>query len=473
MRLYKSTHRGDAWRLPRLLGLGTLAALGLAACDTDSLLEVEDPEFATPESLSNPNAIPTLIAGAIGDFQISYSGEGGDALLSSVAVFTDEFYSSDTFITRTALDQRDLQPTAQGNTSDGAFNSLQRARRALKDAAEVVANVGGATDPRITQLRALEGYTYIALGENFCSGVPFSNVVNGQREQGKPLATQQIFEEAIARYDAALAINANDNLARVGKARALLNLGRFDDAAAAARDVPRSFVYFIEHSANSPRQQNPIFALQANGRYSVSNDEGGSGNPYGTPTTDGEGLSFREPADPRLPYSAPRPGFDATIPVYSNLRYPGFGANVPLATGVEAQLIQAEAALRANRTAEFLSILNALRADVRTLMAVIAPSAEYPAGFPRTLAPLTDPGTAAGRVDLLFQERGMWLYNTAHRLGDLRRLVRQYNRPQETVFPSGRYFKGGFYGDDVTLPVPFDEANNSEFNHATCNTTQA
>lgn len=460
-------------RLPRTLGVGMIAVLGLAGCDTDALLEVEDPEFATPQSLANPSAIPTLVAGAVGDFQVAYSGAGDDALLSSVAVFTDEFYSSDTFITRTALDQRDLQPTAQGNTSDAAFTRLQRARRALKDAAESVAGVSGASDSRIALLKALEGYTYIGLGENFCSGIPFSDVVNGQRQEGEPLATAQVFEQAVARYDAALAVNAADNLARVGKGRALLNLGRYEDAANAVRSVPRSFVRFIEHSANSGRQQNPIFALQANGRYSVSNDEGGTGTPFGAPTTDGEGVSFREPADPRVPYSAPRPGFDATIPVYSNLRYPGFGANVALASGVEAQLILAEAALRANRPAEFLSILNALRADVRSLMAIIAPAAEYPAGFPRTLAPLEDPGTAAGRVDLLFDERARWLYNTGHRLGDLRRLVRQYNRPQDSVFPSGRYFKGGFYGNDVNFSVPFDEANNSQYKLAGCNTKQA
>jgi hypothetical protein len=76
-------------------------------------------------------------------------------------------------------------------------------------------------------------------------------------------------------------------------------------------------------------------------------------------------------------------------------------------------------------------------------------------------------------VDLLFQERGFWLYNTAHRLGDLRRLVRQYNRQQQNVFPSGPYFKGGVYGNDVAFPVPFDEANNSLFDPASCNTKQA
>jgi hypothetical protein len=473
MRLQKLTYRRGRWPLPHLLALGVLATVGLAGCDTESLLEVDDPEFATPQSLANPDAIPTLIAGAVGDFQVSFSGPGGDALLTSVAVFTDEFYSSGTFITRTAMDQRDLQPVAQGNTSDAAFNSLQRARRSLSAAAEAVAGVAGANDPGIAQLRALEGFTYVAVGENFCSSVPFSDVVNGERVEGEALSTTQIFEAAVARFNTAIGINPNDNLAKVGKGRALLNLGRYQEAAAAVAGVPRGFVHMIEHSANSGRQQNPIFALQANGRYSMSNDEGGSGPPFGTPTDDGEGLSFREEMDPRVPFSGPRPGFDATIPVFTNLRYPDFGADVALASGVEAQLIRAEAALNGNQPAEFLSILNSLRSDVRTLMNVIAPDAVYPAGFPRTLAPLEDPGTQAARVDLLFKERAFWMYTTAHRLGDLRRLVRQYNRTPQSVYPSGPYFKGGVYGNDLVFPVPFDEANNSKFDPATCNTQQA
>jgi starch-binding outer membrane protein, SusD/RagB family len=47
--------------------------------------------------------------------------------------------------------------------------------------------------------------------------------------------------------------------------------------------------------------------------------------------------------------------------------------------------------------------------------------------------------TQAQRVDLHFQERAFWLWLTGQRLSDMRRLVRQYNRPQETVFPTGTF----------------------------------
>ena len=87
------------------------------------------------------------------------------------------------------------------------------------------------------------------------------------------------------------------------------------------------------------------------------------------------------------------------------------------------------------------------------------------------LAPLTDPGDQASRVDLMFCERAFWLYLSGHRLGDLRRLVRQYSRSADAVFPGGggaQYVidgnpKGGIFGNDVNLSIPFDETNNPKF----------
>jgi hypothetical protein len=66
--------------------------------------------------------------------------------------------------------------------------------------------------------------------------------------------------------------------------------------------------------------------------------------------------------------------------------------------------------------------------------------------------------------DFHFAERAFWLWGTAHRLGDLRRLVRQYGRGSESVFPTGPYFKAGStYGTDMNLPVPIEEQNNPNF----------
>jgi len=121
-----------------------------------------------------------------------------------------------------------------------------------------------------------------------------------------------------------------------------------------------------------------------------------------------------------------------------------------VADGIEARLIEAEAMLQNGDGPGMVNALNALRAD-----------AGNNGNF--NLPALTDPGTTDGRVDLLFRERAFWLFATGHRLGDMRRLVRQYGRPANTVFPTGPYFKGGNYGTDVNLPVPFAEQNNPNF----------
>jgi hypothetical protein len=472
--------------------MGTALALPLAACDTDSILNVEDPTFASPETLNTLAGLPTLIAGAIGDFQVAYSGPGGDSFLSVVALITDEWYTSDTFPTRGVTDQRSQFSAAQGNTSDPAFTRLQLARQTLRNAADATARLSTTpNDPRRIELTALEGYTFVALAESFCGNIPFSRLTPTGAPDLSPegfgpgLGTLAVLDSGVVRFDQALAISATSNLAKVGKGRALLGKGQFAAAAAAVAGVPDNFVYNIQHSANSPRQFNPIFSLQDNGRYSVSDREGTNG------------VDFRSALDPRLPFSGPRPGFDANVPQFINLLHRSFDAPVNMASGVEARLIEAEAALRAGQTTQWLATLNSLRANVATLMAARYPgyaaavtaARTTPATLPAAergaraagfgaLAPLTDPGNEAARVDMMFRERAFWLYNTGHRLGDLRRLVRPtseggYGRPQNTVFPIGPYIRGGVYGADVTFPIPFNEVNNPEYDAAQCNVRRA
>lgn len=84
------------------------------------------------------------------------------------------------------------------------------------------------------------------------------------------------------------------------------------------------------------------------------------------------------------------------------------------------------------------------------------------------LTPLTDPGTVAARVDLLFRERAFAMFGTSHRVGDLRHLTRQYNRPAETVWPTGAYHKDNLTrGPDTNIVVPLSEKNNPNFTGCT------
>ena len=70
---------------------------------------------------------------------------------------------------------------------------------------------------------------------------------------------------------------------------------------------------------------------------------------------------------------------------------------------------------------------------------------------------------------MLFKERAFWMWLTGHRMGDMRRLIRQYKRDQSTVFPVGvmPLRKGESFGTDVTFVVPFTERNNPNFNGCT------
>jgi hypothetical protein len=178
----------------------------------------------------------------------------------------------------------------------------------------------------------------------------------------------------------------------------------------------------------------------------------------------GNGLPYVSANDPRIPTKTGPDGiFDSAFP--TTIVRQGLwdrGASVVVASGIEAQLIAAEAALQANQPATWLTILNTLR----TNPALYPPS---PVGYARgpNLTALADPGTAAARVDAMFYERGFWLYATGHRLGDMRRLLRQYGRDQNTVYPVGAWFKGGLYGDAIQMPVPVEEQNNPNFTGCT------
>ena len=79
------------------------------------------------------------------------------------------------------------------------------------------------------------------------------------------------------------------------------------------------------------------------------------------------------------------------------------------------------------------------------------------------MAALPRPAGQRTAINLLFREKAFWTFSRGQRLGDLRRLVRQYGRTQANVFPNGQFFKGGTYGSDVNFPVTVDELNNPDF----------
>jgi hypothetical protein len=418
-------------------------ALGAVACSPDSLLDVDDIDVLDPGTLNSKEALPTLLAGSLSAFQIAFSGAGDlsngghEGLVNLSGLLADEYIHAETFPDRQGVDVRSI---AAGNGSvKGVFFDLSQARAF----ADLTSSRYNTFDPGVaghSEVLALAGYTYLFFAEYFCSGVPFSTLTDDGIEFGQPQTRDEVLAIALAKFDSALTF-ANDNqsaelanLAMVGRGRVLLNQGNYAQAATAVAAVPANFTYVIEGSDNSARQNNGIWNYTVNFfGFSVPEREGTNGLPYRTAN------------DPRVPYfDSGDVGFDGETPFFVQDKYPDRAANTVLASGVEARLIEAEAALQANNTGTFLSRINTLR---------------QAAG----LSTVALPGTQATRVDLLFRERAFALYLTGHRLGDLRRLVRQYGRAQDAVFPTGNYHKGGAYGSDVNFPISSDERNNPNF----------
>jgi hypothetical protein len=256
------------------------------------------------------------------------------------------------------------------------------------------------------------------------------------------LPTNELFERAIALFDTAYSYGKDSvpiaTLARVGKGRALLALGRYADAAAAVTDVANDAKYTLEFSSLTGGEKfwvdEFIGAAQGMNGYRVFSPEGMNGIKWAA--------DYPINQDPRVPLSQISDSLFAN-PVREK-KYVVPSLHLILANGIQARMIEAEAQLQPANAPQgpWLATLNAARATVG-------------------LGPLTDPGTAAERVDLLFRERGFWFYLNGQRLGDWRRLVRNYGRLKEKVYTMGphpgNHFSYPTYGNEFVFSPPTTE----------------
>ena len=468
----------------RVLPSALLALAGLAACNQDKLLSAPTPDVVLPKDVTNAAALPNAYAASLGDFQLAFSGGSGggsatnEGLVIMSGMLGDELMNAETFTTRLEVDRRATNPV--NGTMLNIFQNAQRARATAELVTSRYAQYDPA-NPQRAEVQSLAAFMYILFAEDYCNGVPQSHVADdGTFVYGAGQTGIQLLNNAVAKYDSAITVataagaggTAALNLARVGKARALLDLAtpatlaaQSAAAAAVVAAVPTTFLYNIQHDENTSRQYNGVYSFTVTSkRFTVANNEGGNGLPFVTLN------------DPRAPVIRTSNGFDGTTPffrtpkytslapaVYGFLGTSGRGAPVTLASGVEARLIEAEAALNANDDVTLLAKLNAARAAAKTFSDATT--------VPASPAPLTvaDLGaTTVSRQDLLFRERALDMFLTTHRLGDLRRLIKQYSRAANAVFPTGTYnplgaAAGTAYGTDVNLPVPFEEQNNPQY----------
>ena len=271
----------------------------------------------------------------------------------------------------------------------------------------------------IARAAAYAGYDYVMLGEMFCSAAV---------DNGPELQQPQIFDLAVQRFttaiDAAQTVG-NDtllNMARVGRARALLDLGRPAEAAADARLVPEGFVLTASASNASGRRQNRVYEQNFGGAISV-------GPAY-------RNVTYAGTADPRVRVLETTDTATEGTVIFQQTKYSDYSSPIPVASWEEAQLIVAEADLASGDVQGAVDIINELHAR---------------AGLP----PYSGSDPAAVK-DQLIEERSRELFLEGQHLHD----VARYDLPL-TPAPGTQYRKGGTYGSETCLPLPDVERLNN------------
>jgi hypothetical protein len=305
------------------------------------------------------------------------------------------------------------------------------------------------------------------LAENFCNGIPLSDASTGEIIYGPPLTNVQVFTIALAHLDSALTfLSATDaattdvrRATLITKARVLIDLARWNDAAASITSTQVPTSYQLNATFSLTTTNNQIWSLNTSAkRWTVGDSLDKVGRIVNA-------IPFASANDPRVPVtgatlgtSPAGPGFD-TQTNFVFQRIWGRTDATPIVSGLDARLMEAEIRLRADDIAGAMTILNALRASPPALSITYTPA---------VMAALTTPATKDAAIDLFFREKAFWTFGRGQRLPDLRRLVRQYGRTQTAVFPQGTFFKTNTpYGTDVNFPVTTDELNNPEFSGCT------
>ena len=458
-----------------LSAVALLPLLGACGDVKDTLLEAVDPDIIAPGAANSAEGALALYNGAISRLKTITSGSGGEGSTWLFGgLLADEWSTSSTFVQNDETDQRSIQ--TNNSTVTTMFRQLARARQSANEAIRLMRVWREDETTRIAEMYFVRAFAEMQMANDYCNGIPLSS----QDSTGKiifdvPHPGSYVFEAAVASADSGLALIpapgkvAQDTLVRrallVTKARALVGLGKIAEAAALvpASAVPTTFSYDITYAQSSGDVT--LWAQpRSSRRYTVGDSLEGRGRnllvrnalPFFSGRllrTDGTRVQ-----DPRVPstYTVSSSGDttisqDGLIPSRTTSLW-ARSTTVAAVNGLDARLIEAEARLKANDFAGMTTILNALRTTPPKL-GEITPSFT-------NIAPLVAPTTLDAAINMFFREKAFWQFGRGHRLGDLRRLIRQYGRTQDQVFPVGVHYRGGNYGTDVNLPVPQQEENN-------------
>jgi hypothetical protein len=444
------------------IGAMALAMVVLNACSVqDSLLEQQQPQIIRPADVQNSTGALALYTGALGRFRTALNGGNNnqETIWNFEGLMTDELQSADSFSQRNDADQRATQ------TNDGVmqvtYERAQQSRGYARDAINALKSYAPDSTTKIAEMYTEIGFMELTLGQAFCNGIPLGQTVDAVPQYSTPLTNIQVFQSAITKFDSALALLTGTdaqtafvrNATLIAKARAQVDLGQFAAAATTVSAIPTAYAYLITYSQTT--QSNEWWQMGTSSkRYSV----GDSLDPTRTQRIL-NAIPFFSAGDPRVKSKpANGVGLDTKTP-FTELTNWGREDPIALVAGIDARLIEAEAQIQQKTPAGWAAangILNTLRA---------APPKYGNFTIPAITPALPLPLSQTEAEDQFFREKAFWQFGRGERFSDLRRLVRQYNRPQNTVWPSGQFppLKGGTFGDKVNFPVPDSERSNPNF----------
>lgn len=414
----------------------TISAIGvLAVVGCHGLLNVTDPTHIDDASIANVSGANGRRLDASDYFSSNFSG-----VVSDVAWISDEWIADFPATINASTDHDVLLDQRRGDALEALGGSdfhLGALDRAYVETSLAISAVRAYTPDSLRsdflgQLYGIRGFVVLQMAEDLCPGFPLNDVVDNLPIYGGPLSTDSAMTVANALLDSAVKYAKDSTrfvtLARVAKGRALLDAGKFDDAAAMVAPVATESQYTSEYTtAVIPYRADFNQIGAALGNYEGTN-----------------GLPFVSANDPRIPLYYLRQGrTDPTDSLFLTLKGYQGGDRIVFASGIEARLIEAEVALHNNQS--WKPILDSLRATIG-------------------LSALVDPGTSDGRLDLLYRERAFWLYMTGHRLADFHRLIKVYGRNAEAIFPTGSYKGGDGSRYGTSISIPFIAADQERYN---------
>lgn len=397
---------------------GAAMLLGAFGCST--FLEPDNPNLLDVGAVDAVNDAATLANSA----QQSYASALGWAIMHG-AWFTGEAVVAETFPTRNEFGRRDVTSSNGSLSTDLWFPISQAASGAHLVLGLALPNP--TTNINTVRSHTWLGYSFVLMAEYFCEGT-----VNA----GPRLTTQKMLDSAVANFTAAITTGTANatvagiqlaNVARVGRARAYLQMGKKAEALADANLVPAGFTFnfnYVDDAGNRVRLNNRLWQFTSDrGSISVS-------------------PLYQSFADPRVKFKLPGQHNLSAQDANSGQfviqdKYPAFNSPIRVASKLEADFIAAEA----GTTADQLALIAARR------------SANGKGAYTGATTP------AAVLAELMLQKSLDFFLEGQH-MGDFRR------NPTAIVglpVAGSTYFKPGFapIGSQSCIVLPITETDNN------------